>query len=277
MIIQSIVQSVMQPVVQSVINPLHIHQSGFSPASLFGNGEQGAWYDPSDLLTLFQDAAGTTPVTGAGQVVGLMRDKSGRGNHAAQASDGSKPILRNSGFLWYLEFDGVDDFLVTSAINFSAIDKMSVFAGIRKSSDAGAAIAVELSNTSSTTNAGSFGLLVPVSAAGRVAFQSRGTITVQAQQSVATPAPTTFVVSGISAIANVTLGLRVEGLAVGSSSADQGSGNYGNYPMYIGRRGGSSLPFNGNLYGLIVRGAMTDAKSIAQSETYIATKSGVAL
>lgn len=44
--------------------------------SLFANGEQGAWYDPSDLTTLFQDAAGTTPVTAVEQPVGLMLDKS---------------------------------------------------------------------------------------------------------------------------------------------------------------------------------------------------------
>jgi len=48
----------------------------FSVASLFSDGEQGVWYDPSDLTTLFQDTAGTTPVTTAGQTVALMLDKS---------------------------------------------------------------------------------------------------------------------------------------------------------------------------------------------------------
>ena len=48
----------------------------FSPESLFENGEQGAWYDPSDYSTLFEDAAGTTPVTAVEQAVGLMLDKS---------------------------------------------------------------------------------------------------------------------------------------------------------------------------------------------------------
>lgn len=46
------------------------------PRSLFSAGEQGVWYDPSDFSTLFQDAAGTTPVTAPGQSVGLMLDKS---------------------------------------------------------------------------------------------------------------------------------------------------------------------------------------------------------
>jgi hypothetical protein len=41
----------------------------------------GAWYDPSDLTTLFQDSAGTTPVTAVEQPVGKILDKSGGGNH----------------------------------------------------------------------------------------------------------------------------------------------------------------------------------------------------
>ena len=58
----------------------------FTPADVFTGSEAGAWYGPSDLSTLFQDSAGTTPVTTAGQPVGLMLDKSGRANHATQAT-----------------------------------------------------------------------------------------------------------------------------------------------------------------------------------------------
>ena len=43
---------------------------------IFKNGEQGFFYDPNDLTTIFQGAVGTVPVTGAGQAVGLMLDKS---------------------------------------------------------------------------------------------------------------------------------------------------------------------------------------------------------
>lgn len=43
---------------------------------LFANGEQGFWYDPNDMGTMFQDAVGTVPVTAVGQAVGLMLDKS---------------------------------------------------------------------------------------------------------------------------------------------------------------------------------------------------------
>lgn len=43
--------------------------------ALFANNEQGFAYDPNDLTTLYQDAAGTIPVKAAGQTVGLMLDK----------------------------------------------------------------------------------------------------------------------------------------------------------------------------------------------------------
>ena len=48
----------------------------FSPLSLFAAGEQGVWYDPSDITTLFQDSSGTTPVTTVEKPVGLLLDKS---------------------------------------------------------------------------------------------------------------------------------------------------------------------------------------------------------
>ncbi len=62
-------------------------------AAMFGSGEQGAWYDPSDLSTLYQDSAGTIPVTAVGQPVGKILDKSGRGNHATQSTTASRPTL----------------------------------------------------------------------------------------------------------------------------------------------------------------------------------------
>jgi hypothetical protein len=77
-------------------------------------GTQGVWYDPSDLSTVFQDAAGT--IAGAvDQPVGRILDISGNGNHASQAVSGDRPTLRSSGGLYWLEFvAGVNDELRTS-------------------------------------------------------------------------------------------------------------------------------------------------------------------
>ena len=62
--------------VRSMVRPMVSGDGLFSPIQLFANSEQGAWYDPSDLTTLYQTSTGTTPVTADGQPVGLVLDKS---------------------------------------------------------------------------------------------------------------------------------------------------------------------------------------------------------
>lgn len=69
-------------------SPSLIARPGLRPASvgripwwapLFANGEQGLVFDYTDIATLFQDTAHTTPVTATGQTIGSIRDKvSGR-------------------------------------------------------------------------------------------------------------------------------------------------------------------------------------------------------
>ena len=86
--------------------------------SLFSNGEQGFFYDPNDLSTMFQNSVGTIPVTGVGQPVGLLLDKSKgvsvkelAGNHAYQTTSAARPILRNTPRR--IDFDLLRDKLIT--------------------------------------------------------------------------------------------------------------------------------------------------------------------
>jgi hypothetical protein len=95
-------------IVSGIMHILETEPEAFTPLELFQSGEQGVWYEPSDLSTLFQDAAGTTPVTSDGDPVGLMQDKSGNGNHATQSVSASRPT--NEG----ISFDGVDDAMLSS-------------------------------------------------------------------------------------------------------------------------------------------------------------------
>ena len=248
--------------------------------SLFANNEQGFAYDPNDLTTLYQDAAGTIPVTAAGQPVGLMLDKSGRNNHASQTVSASRPILQRNATTgaYYLAFDGADDFLVTKSIDFTSTDKVSLFAGVRKLSDAATGIVAELSTRAgTTTNLGAFVLYAPFDPVQKgYGFRSVGTV--EATTFGALPlAPNSSVLAAKSSISLDILSLRVNSTQYGVLAQDQGSGNYGNYPLYIGRRVGTPFLFNGHLYSLIgISRLTTDSETIALEKS-IAKNVGVTL
>jgi len=359
--------------------------------SLFASGEQGIWLDPSDFSTLYQDSAGTTPVTAVGQPVGLALDKrlglalgpelvtnggfdnadgwvlqpevtisggslnfnatasrtatatgascvSGRwyvvefdlthtsgtarfnagggtttitgstghkkyirqatgtndfyfscasagavysvdnvtvreiaGNHAYQTTSASRPTLQqDSNGMYYLSFDGTDDGMATPSINFTGTDKMTVWTGVRKLSDAAIGIVCELSANLNTSN-GSFFITAPATASSNIGFSSKGTVgATVVVGSIASPA--TRVITGIGDISGDILRIRVNGATITTTTTDQGTGSYGNYPLYIGRRGGASLPFNGRLYQLIVRGAASNDGQIAAGEAWCNSK-----
>lgn len=87
------------------------HRRAVDPGALLGGGSPAIWIDPADLASMFQDAGGTLRAVVDGPV-GLIRDRSGRGNHATQTVDACRPTLRREADGRHaLEFDGVDDFL----------------------------------------------------------------------------------------------------------------------------------------------------------------------
>ena len=366
--------------------------------SLFANSEQGFAYDPNDLTTLYQDAAGNIPVTAAGQPVGLMLDKSKglslsaelftaaldfnnwsrtvavtsvtansfttngfggciknpittgmsltktyqvrifgtcnvahkirssstyvgevsvpagafdvtikspitfadssmyfqlqaagtitvnsisikelAGNHTYQTVSASRPSLQRNATTgaYYLAFDGVDDFLQTNNIDFTATDKVSLFAGVRKLSDVALGMLVELSADSGVNN-GSFRIGAPASPGQNYSFFNKGSI----ERGVIPTGFASPISNVLSASGNISADItrsKVNGANWLSSNLDLGVGNYGNYPLYIGRRAGTSFPFNGHLYSLIGIGRLTTDSETIALEKSIAKNTGVTL
>ena len=168
---------------------------------------------------------------------------------------------------YYVQADGVDDAYVTPTITPNT-DKVQVFAGVRKLSDAAVASIVEYS-TDANANNGAFELRAPSGALNDVYFRVRGSVAVSG--SAVAAAPTTGTVSLIDDISADSAVLRVNGTQAAQSTADQGTGNFLAYPAYIYARGGTSLPFNGLDFGHAVRfGPNLDAATIARVEALIA-------
>lgn len=151
-----------------------------------------------------------------------------------------------SKFPLYLDPDGSDDGMATAAFAAGS-DKVTVFAAVHKRSDAAAGEVYGFSATPASNN-GAFALTFPATAGATAQFTSKGTSASDAQAS-GISAPVTRVLTGVGDIAADISILRANGVQAASSTADQGTGTYGTYPLYLFRQGGTSLPFNGRFYG----------------------------
>lgn len=86
--------------------------------ALFAGGKVGGMWDMGDTSTLYQDTAGTTPVTAVTQPIGRVNDKSGLGNNATQPTAGSRSLYQVVGGYGCAQFDATDDALLFPAITF---------------------------------------------------------------------------------------------------------------------------------------------------------------
>jgi hypothetical protein len=173
--------------------------------------------------------------------------------------------------LGYLFFDGSGDFMVTPTIT-PGVDKAQVFAGVRKLSDAAIQILYE---TSTITSANALSSLPAYSGSGGVVgpYWTVWSSSAIAATPATYPAPQTVVQTHVADISAPNSTLRINGIQAATSSASQGTGNYLAYPLYIGRRGGTIYPFNGELFGLITRfGPNLTPQQITSTEQWLAPK-----
>jgi hypothetical protein len=254
----------------------------FNPSSsLFAAGEKGAWFDAGDLSTLFQDVAGTIPVTAVGQTVGKWLDKSGNGNHAvASANDTTRPTYQ-------IDAEGNPNVtftraqttqLVTPSINFTGTAQMTVCVGINVLESGSAGVALELGTSVSSVN-GSFSIGAPSSTADH-SVNLRGISTLNAR--VSNVVDGDDIVTGLFDLAGATRDLQIiprlnfvqiPNAQIAWTGTTAGGGNFGNLPLYIGAEGVSkTLPYGGKIYQIIVRGAASTTTQVYQIETFTDAK-----
>jgi hypothetical protein len=247
----------------------------YDPTTLFSSGQKGVWFDASDITTLFQDAAGTVPVTALGQPVGRWLDKSGNGNHATQVTAGLRPT-------WQIDSDGYYNVtfikagrqLVTPSIDFTATAQMFVCAGINVEDSSSAGVVAALGSDINSVN-GSFLIGAP-SAVADHSLYLRGTTTIRA--AVNNVVDGDDILTGIFDISQATKELeliprlnyvQLTGSQITWTGTDAGTGNFSNLPLYIGSNSGVTTPYGGKIYQLIVRGALPTGNQLYATENYI--------
>ena len=235
--------------------------------ALFAGGKQGVWYDPSDKSTLFQDVAGTIPVTKDGDPVALMRDKSGNGNHATQTVSAARPIYKTDGILHWLAFDGVDDWLSFSGIA-QHIDGINLQSALK--SNAPISTTNSVIYLTELLSSGELGLYINDSVGNTVRLRSGAS-------NINEAAPTQYPQELAQVVGFYTrVGEQVvyrNGGVIGTGEADYIVS--GLKSALFKKISGATVYGMADFYGLIIS---TDMKtSDAATVTYLATKAGVVL
>jgi hypothetical protein len=254
----------------------------FNPSSsLFAAAEKGAWFDAGDLSTLFQDVAGTIPVTAVGQFVGKWLDKSGNAKHAVAAANNTtrpKYQIDDEGNPNVTFTRAATTQLVTPSIDFTGTAQMTVCAGLHVLESGSAGVALELGTSVATVN-GTFSIGAPSSTADH-SINLRGTSTVNAR--VANVVDGDDIITGLFDLSQATRVLQViprlnyiqiPDAQITWTGTTAGGGNFSNLPLYIGSEGASkTLPFGGKIYQIIVRGVLSTATQVYQIETFTDSK-----
>lgn len=88
--------------------------------SLINAGTRGFMLDFTDTAQLYQDNLGATPVTTAGQTIGLITDISAVGNDFSQATATRRPTWTTAGGYACANFDGTDNRVTSTNILYDA-------------------------------------------------------------------------------------------------------------------------------------------------------------
>jgi hypothetical protein len=258
----------------------------FSPRRLFRAGEAGDdWWFWRDYC--YTKSAGgvyenvTTTGDQIARVIGTVN-----GIFADQNDPDKRPVYGESGAIGWSVWDGVDDFMVTPSIDCTGTDKMSVFAGVRKLSDASFSIITEFGpNTNATNGAFSVAASSAVFSPDRNDYEMALRGTERRMRTVVGPviAPSTNILAvafnnDLSEQGKILSRLDGAENTLGNDGLVTGAGNLGDHPLFIGSRNGAGSFFNGHIYSLIVRGAATGIDTIERTERYIARRTaGVTL
>lgn len=249
--------------------------SAWSPRGVFTGSTSGAWYDIRDRTTLFQDVAGTIPVTDFGQTVALVKDKSGFGNNLKQGAAASRPVYTLDDNRPCLVFDGVDDLLITaSTVNLSASPVFFMSIGYSRLSDLNGYM-VEFGHTSSGTAPGSFAFRdVGTSIVRWVSF---GTVLASGTAQASAIGERT-VASGTGDLANNRLKSYFNGTFTSTITTDQVGTTYiGDSQLCIGSRTTAFGNANFRFFGSVLLDYEPTTATRKLIEKHLAGKTGVNL
>lgn len=238
-------------------------------------------FDPSQSGSAFQERTGASATTPSadGDAVGTFKNFGTKGNHLTAAADNQRPIMRASGSLRYLEWDGVDDYFSEATMAaLRSVPGWTMIAGVR--------------NTGSTATV-RMPLLVKtggavVGRASQAFAQTTGAAYTSGRRlngdagatAMGLPhANADIVLTGIGDFANTDAFVRSNGVEEGSNTSwltpgvtdnDGGEAAMGGFVS-------ANIPFAGRIYSAFVFPSVLSAANLRLVERYVAQTMGITI
>ena len=213
------------------------------------------WYDPSDLTTMFQDEAGTVPVTAHGQTVRKLLDKSGNDQHLI----GNATFQEVAG-VRTLFFDGSTNYFTGTADLGSSGNCSMIMAVDMRESDSND---WPLNFNGTGTNSFRF-----FNSAARVALRLRNSL----GSNITFYGPETTepfdMVSVIIDGDNEDVTFLYEGETT-QTNTSAGTTTFGEAVLDLGRRSNGGNIFNGHLYGLVITSGIISDTNREEVEAFL--------
>lgn len=244
----------------------------------------------ADLVQLFDARSGVFSDSGsteiaAGGTVQQWNDLSGNAKNLSQTTALNKPTWNTGSGLSWVASDGSDDFMNSAAIDLSGVAQITIFAGVRKLSDAAAQFIAEVGSNTTTNARG-----LAIGAGTLSGDASRRTWFISHETGNATPQtvggaavftqPTSAVLTAMfdrsQATTATELTMRVNAVlqSLTYNNTNVSSGNYSNSALYVGRTAAGGSPFTGRLYCLAIVKRACTAAEIARMEAWVNARTG---
>jgi hypothetical protein len=243
----------------------------FDPVDLFGASDVGYIMDLRDgPVDLWQDTAGTNPVTAAGQSVALAGRLGAAGlRRFSQASAGSRPIYQEDGEGGYLEFNGSSAWMTEQSPAWAGKDNVSAMVLVRPNGSP--TVRGAMASWKIAANEYTF-LEAPAFSADVVRLERRaGTTSGAASGGVVSPWTQTHrLVSEITRVSGSTLARRniLNGVENLGGEAESGANTFTSAAWELGRRAqDNDRYFDGRLRALVVisRGLTSEERTAADA------------
>ena len=229
------------------------------------------WLSAYDTATLFQNIAGTTPVTAHGQPIGYVADKSGNGNHFASTADTTvRPAYDLIGEKAGILFNASAVKSLRRAMDLSAVTELTICVAIERLNNATNRPIIDQNNASAPGFQVSY--TTPATNLRAASGGSVMQLNTRTDLSGSAGGESHVIVSFHKISAPSLVSSEVNGVASTPTTTSQGTGGFQNGVVAIGSRVDSALTLSAKIRELLIFDSIVSGDNLTSIRTHLQSR-----